>query len=247
MHIDSRQKNTAVYQPQPLATSYEDPLDADAVDDALIVTTRRALLRVALVAAETATRFARDRIDADPMGWMLAPRRLFHGRAALDGCLERDECLRAILLHGLSIGLDADPNEIDALSDDVDGFDDEEGELPDDGGSDFDGYESDAPVNGGSPRLWTSLLVGRCDTDEIQAFDAVVACDRIEAEARLRARHGDALAGDVEVVEGFDPNLPLVEALVSSALSDMLMQVAGDPASPLAAGLSVSIQQRFAA
>ena len=40
---------------------------------------------------------------------MLAPRRLFRGAAAIEACLERDDCMRAVLLHGLSIGLDAAP------------------------------------------------------------------------------------------------------------------------------------------
>jgi hypothetical protein len=244
MHMPINVMNQSAIRPghEPAPMRYEDPLDPDAAGDALIVTTRRSLLRVALVAAETASRFAREGLDADPMAWMLTPRRLFDGRAAIDGCLERSDCFRAILLHGLSIGLDADPVEIDAL-----GSDDDEHED-----ADLEGIEDQSdpsPEDDGTrpPRLWTSLLVGRLDADEVQAFDAVVAGDRDEAEARLRARHGDALAGGIEVVEGFDPNLPLVEALVSSALSDMLVQVAGDPGSPLAKGLSVSVKQRFAA
>lgn len=240
--INVMDKSAIISGRDPVAMRYEDPLDKDAFDDELIVTTRRSIMRVALVATETATRFARERIVADPMAWMLTTRRLFDGRAAIDGCLERNDCLRAIILHGLSIDLDAEPDEIDAI-----GCDDDE-----DCAGDFeDVEEQSAPVLEDDatrrPRLWTSLLVGSCDTEEVQAFDAVVASDRIEAEARLRARHGEALAGGIEVVEGFDPNLPLVEALVSSALSDMLVQVASDPSSPLGKGLTVSVKQRFAA
>lgn len=241
MQMDIIGKNVSIAEQDTFGLLYEDPLEQDAHDDALVVMTRRSLLRMALVATETATRFARERIDVDPMAWMLAPRRLFDGRSALDGCLDRDDCLRAILLHGLSIGLDADPDEIDALGED-DG---------DDHAFDEDRVEASAPSGSADdarrPQLWTSLLVGRSESDEVQAFDAVVADDRVEAEARLRARHGDALAGAIEIVEGFDPSLPLVEALVSSALTDMLVQVASDPASASAKGLSVSIRQRFAA
>jgi hypothetical protein len=64
---------------------------------------------------------------------------------------------------------------------------------------------------------------------------------------RLRARHGSAIAYDVEISEGFDPAAPMAEALVSPAVADMLAQVAADPGSPLAKGLSVYIEQRFAA
>lgn len=244
MHIDVIERNTLVSEREPAAMRYEDPLDRDAIDDELVITTRRALLRVALVATETAARITRERIDVDPMAWMLTPRRLFAGRRAIDACLQRDDCLRAIVLHGLAIGLDADPDEIDAIGPDA--LDDEESEEGADETADLPDAAG-CPEDFQRPRLWTSLLVARCDADEVQAFDAVVASDRFEAEARLRARHGDALAGGIEVVEGFDPDLPLVEALVSAALSDILVQVAVDPASPLAKGLSVSVKQRFAA
>ncbi len=40
---------------------YEDPLDPDAPGDAVVATTRRALLRLVLVATEAAARFARRR------------------------------------------------------------------------------------------------------------------------------------------------------------------------------------------
>lgn len=255
MRMDIIEKDVAVMEQAAHGMLQDDPLDRDAHGDELIVTTRRSLLRVALVATETATRFERERIEVDPMAWMLAPRRLFDGRSALDGCLGRDECLRAILLHGLSLGLDADPDEIDAL-----GREDEDEARPDEGDGmhhDDDGaYEDNgtqasallSPLRGARrPQLFTSLLVARSGADEVQAFDAVVADDRAEAEARLLARHGNTLAGSIEIVEGFDPTQPLVEALVSSALTDMLMQVAGDPACSLAKGLSVSVRQRFAA
>ncbi len=94
-----------------------DPLDSDSADDEVVVTTKRALIRLALVAADTASRFEREGIGHDPVAWMLAPRAMFEGRAAVDACLAREECLRAVLLHGLSIGLDADPSQLDALID----------------------------------------------------------------------------------------------------------------------------------
>lgn len=98
----------------------EDPMANDRADDVLVVTSRRALCRVAYVAAETASRFEREKIKHDPVAWMLAPRRLFGGKAALDACLERDAFLRAALLHGLSLGLDADPEQLDDLIDEED-------------------------------------------------------------------------------------------------------------------------------
>lgn len=221
---------------------YEDPLDADQAGDEVVVTTRRALVRLALVATETASRFERERIDMDPMAWMVAPRRLFDGQAAIDACLDHGECLRAVILHGLSMGMDADPQEMDLLT-----ADDEE-DLSE--RREEDGVVA-APVldarSGSEPRLWTSFMVTDSDAETVQGFDALIAIDRAEAEARLRARYGPELVGEIEIVEGFDASRPLAEALVSPALADMLEQVARDPSSPLAAGLTVSVQQRFSA
>ena len=100
---------------------YEDPLDDDAPTDAAVMTTRRGLARLALVAAETGARFQREAVEHDPMSWLLAPRALFGGASAIEACLERQECLRGILLHGLSLGLDADAVDIDALVAESDG------------------------------------------------------------------------------------------------------------------------------
>jgi len=104
-----------------------DPLDLDRADDEVVVTTKRGLVRLALVAADTASRFEREGIAHDPVAWMLAPRVLFEGRAAIDACLGRHECLRAVLLHGLSIGLDAELDDLDHLLDEEDEELDHEG------------------------------------------------------------------------------------------------------------------------
>jgi hypothetical protein len=92
-----------------------DPLDPDSCRDLPFVVTRRRLVRLALVAAETGARFQREGLDYDPVAWMLAPRELFEGRDGIEGSLGLSGCLRAILLHGLGMGLDADPALIDDL------------------------------------------------------------------------------------------------------------------------------------
>lgn len=97
------------------STAYADPLDRDHPDDAAITMTERQLIRLLFVAAETGARFARERIEMDPAAWLFAGRRLFHGQAAVVACRERDAFVRALLLHGLSIGLDASPEAVDAL------------------------------------------------------------------------------------------------------------------------------------
>src|SRR5689334_5035128 len=97
---------------------FEDPLEADRIDDPLVLITRRALCRIVCVAAEAASRFARENSTQDPVAWMLAPRQLFGGRAAIEACQDQDAFTRAILLHGLSLGLDANPDDLDHLLED---------------------------------------------------------------------------------------------------------------------------------
>jgi len=261
MQIDAIER-TIVDAAQALPLPFPiDPLDFDLPDDEVVVTTRRGLVRLALVAADTASRFERETIGHDPVAWMLAPRALFQGRSAIEACLDRQDCLRAVLLHGLSIGLDAEPEEIDDLTDDAEDDADVDVDADADAVADGDGdgfgrsdgegrvepsdrYEDRCD---GRPRLWTSLLVDERDGGTVHAFDAVIAASRLEAERRLRARHGSDVLHALDIVEGFDPNLPLAEALVSPAVADMLAQVAQDPGSPLARGLSVYVEQRFAA
>lgn len=231
---------------------YEDPLGHDLDGDEPVQTTRRSLLRLALVAAETASHFVRDGVAQDPVAWMLAPRRLFDGRVPLEACLDRDDCLRAVLLHALSLGTDADRTLLDELMADDDVDDCACGCEAEASDGAFEGFGRASPIRSGvgdrepRPRLWTSFVVSTSATETLHAFDAVVAFDRIDAEMQILRRHGRVPSADVDLVEGFDAGRPLVEALVSPAMTDMLRQVAGDPSSLLAEGLSISIHQRFA-
>lgn len=106
-----------VFEPnnQPSPSLYDDPLAQDDEHDLVVSTTRRGLCRLTLLAAEVGARFEREGAMHDPMAWLLAPRQLFGGAAAIDACVKRPDFLRAIILHGLSIGLDACPEAIDAL------------------------------------------------------------------------------------------------------------------------------------
>jgi len=225
-----------------------DPLDQDRLDDDVVVTTRRGICRVALVAAETAGRFQRDGLRYDPMSWMLAPRKLFRGVPALDACLDRDACLRGILVHGLSLGLDIDAATLDALTEDDDGPDADPGGTVGDGvgastgENDGDRSPSFSPVDG--ERLFSATVISDDGMVTVQAFHASLARDPSEIAGRLFLRMGAACA-DAVIVEGFDPSDPLVEALVSPAVADTLLQVVADPASPLAAGLDLNVEQRF--
>jgi hypothetical protein len=105
-----------------------DPLDADLLSDPPMTLSQRQLGRLVFIAAETGARFEREGVDVDAVGWLFTPRLLFDGRQALVACKEREAFIRAILLHGLSIGFDADPAEMDALMNEP--VDRDLGELP---------------------------------------------------------------------------------------------------------------------
>lgn len=101
------------YFEQPIGDWALDPLENDS--GGMLAVKRVSLVRIACVAAETGARMQRDGLSVDPVGWMVTPLELFDGRAPIEACMERDDCSKAILLHGLGLGLDADPATIDRL------------------------------------------------------------------------------------------------------------------------------------
>ena len=92
-----------------------DPLGLDANGDFAVETTARALVRLVYVAAQVGQRFRDENLTQDPVAWMMAPRDLFAGRCAIDACQDRPDFILATLLHGLSLGLDADPGDLRSL------------------------------------------------------------------------------------------------------------------------------------
>lgn len=91
--------DSAVWQVDPLGHETGGKVTVDRVS----------IIRIACVAAETGARMQRDGLATDPMGWMLHPLTLFSGRTPIEACMALEECAQAILLHGLGLGLDADP------------------------------------------------------------------------------------------------------------------------------------------
>lgn len=223
------------------AGRFADPLVSDHPDDPVVPTTGRRLQRLAIVAADVGARFAREAIPHDPVAWLLAPRNLFSGACALDACQDRDAFVRATLLHGLSLGLDADRDELDALlAADEDGDDGPLGEeTPSCAGSAWRG----------SARLFTCTIEGRAGSGgrSVQAFCATVAADEEAFRRRLCVRYGQALGEAALVQEGFDPEGVIARTLLSDAVRRMLATVARDPNDDLAMGLDLQVEQRFAA
>lgn len=222
-----------------------DPLDDDDPCDEVVVTTRRAIGRVAVVAAETGSRFQREGLPYDPLAWLFAPRNLFDGAAAIDACLNRDACVRGILVHGLGLGLDVDRSALDALlAEDDDSFDDHEfnylhgGRL---GGFGQKGRHRTARTT--RLRLYTATLAETRDNRMMQAFHASIAGSKDEVRARLAGRFGPDLADAAEIRLGLHPSSPLVIALVPSSVAAMIVQMGKDCASPAARTFAVDIQQ----
>lgn len=225
---------------------FPDPLEEDDEADEVVITTRRAIGRVALVASETATRFQREAVPHDPMAWMFSARRVFDGASAIDACLGRDACVRGILVHGLGLGLDVGRELVDALvaSDDDDPFDEHESRYlyaGQAGGGELPGKVR--TQRGTRLRLFTATLADTRDNRMVQAFHASVARNAGEVRARLAGRFGPDLANAADIRQGLHRSSPLVVALVPSPVAAMIVQMGRDCASDAARTFAVDIQQ----
>ena len=220
---------------------YEDPLDEDEPSDAGVTTSRRGLIRLALVAAETGSRFQREGVGHDPMAWMLASRRLFEGGSAIEACLTREHCLRAILLHGLSLGLDAAPAAIDSLI--------AYGPVPDGPDDPWSGGDHGGAAEGASKRrrlrLYSAMIVVARGGELLHAFHASVAPSAAVVRERIRARLGSAAAEQAEIMVGFDPDCPAAMGMVPPAMLDTLARAGRRTRSASLAGLDITVEQRI--
>ena len=226
---------------------YDDPLDHDRPDDVAVTVTRRSLCRVALIASEAGARFQRESAACDPMAWMLAPRKLFGGGVALEACLNRDHFSRALILHGLGIGMDAERDEIDKLLErDVDGDPDEYDNFGIANGkcrhavprrccADLSRWAStrsrrtmtdgiDRPVSGFTTadrrRLYSATVVYQAAGFDLVAFHASFAHGFDEIIERLDSRFGGEVTAVAQVRVGFDPGHPLLPKMMVDMLSD---------------------------
>lgn len=199
------------------AASYDDPLDEDTAADPTMVATRRGLTRLALIAAETGARFQREGEGHDPMAWMLAPRRLFAGSTAIESVLAREDFMRALLLHGLSLGLDAEPAQIDALLCDTPG---------DVGGGFWEGGDGagSEPVRNVSrrQRLYSAMIVIARGGELVHLFHASVAPTASVVRERIRARFGAAAAAQADIQLGVDLDCPATSEMLPPAFRVMV-------------------------
>ncbi|WP_433909832.1 hypothetical protein [Sphingomonas yabuuchiae] len=238
-HPGNRQNGRDVEPTRRIGALFPDPLDEDGAADEVVVTTRRAIGRVALVATETATRFQRDAVEHDPMSWMFAPRQLFGGAAAVDACLDRQDCMRGILLHGLGIGLDADRSAMDEL-------------LAGDGderkGRFLFGHQPSSRSSRGRrrttprARMYTATIVDTRDNRMMQVFHASIARDVDEVRTRLAGRFGPDAADLADIRQGVHVASPPVLALVPEPVLDLIRNMEQDCSSPTARHFAVDIE-----
>ena len=222
-----------------------DPLEEDATTDIVIETTDRSLVRLAIAASDVGARFEREGLEFDAAAWLMAPRTLFDGRTAIEACMEREGFRRNLLLHGLHLGVDAEPAAIEALLDD----DDEKTATTD--GHDCEA-EPDRDVSAEArgepdPQLRTCWLDLERAGVRIFTFWALVSDRPEDIVERVVGRFGKEAAATASFSVGFDHSTPLGVAMVSDALADTLALAACDPRSPLAEGLDMLIEQRFKA
>jgi hypothetical protein len=216
-----------------------DPLGEDAPTDERVPLSARQICRLATIASETGARFARDRLRADALAWLYAPRDLFAGRCAIEACVEIHAFRRALVLHGLSLGLDASSDDLDELLEPADGT-----EVYD---------ELRGPPNRRATlvsqirrrQLFTATILDESERGTLQAFVAVIADDALEVFEHLRDRYGTRIADLAVIRAGFDPSEPIAMALVSEAVGDALALIATKIGSPLAAGVDVQLESRF--
>ena len=204
---------------------------------------RLATLRLMHVAAETGARFVRERIELDPLNWLLTGRELFNQRSAVEVCGRSEGFRRAIVLHGLSLGLDAAPAHVaripahEFLSDTAVLHLQSEGPPR--------SREAD-PWETGPMALYSCSISAELHDGHIQVFGALIARSPNEVRQRLRQRYGPLLEDQALIRLGFDWSEPLACAMVSEAMAHVLSLAAESPTSTLAAGLDFYVEQRFA-
>lgn len=199
------------------------------------------MIRLAHLGVLTGARFVQERLTDDPLEWLLMPKRLLNGSSCIEACRSVESYRRVLLLHGLSVGLDANPEALAGIP-----------------ASEFMHPRSlrcptparRRPIvdleNDEEPALYTATISAELDGSEVQIFYATIVADAAEVRCRLRQRVGALLEGEACVRLGFDASEPLACALVSEAIGYVLRLVEASPSSDLARGLDIVLEQRFA-
>ena len=167
---------------------------------------------------------------------MLAPREMFCGARPIEACQELAGFTRGVLLHGLSLGLDAGPEDLDALSSDNDDY----GEF--EPRSEVVGDEYGARGQDQATELFTVLIDGPIGFGgrRLLGFCAMTAASEDIVRKRMAVRFGERLAVTATISAGFDPYDKRVVRLVASDMIEQLEEFAADPMSDNAVELKVA-------
>lgn len=212
-----------------------DPLEADAPSDQVVVTTRRRLLRLSIAATDVGARFASEGMDGDPAAWMIAPRTLFDDLMPIEACQELAGFNRNALLHGLGLGLDADPSEIDELLSDGAPIDIDE----------VDAGERIVPLAmSRTPRLFTCWVEADGGGTGVIGFCALVTDRPADLVERVVDRFGGEAATFATYHVGFDQAMASASAMISPAMTHTLLLAAADPTSAPGSGLDIVVERR---
>lgn len=201
-------------------------------------------IRLMYIAAVTGARFVGERFNQEPIEWLLKEQCLFDGHSAMEACAQPEGFRRVVLLHGLALGLDAEPKQVagipagefisPAAQRCLAGI--PPGRLPE-----LDPWKHE-PAS-----LYTSFISADLHGENVQIFCAMIARSPSEVRARLRRRFGVLVEDNAKVRLGFDGSEPLACALVSDAMAHLLSLAADSPTSELARGLDFVVEQRFSA
>lgn len=222
-----------------------DPLEPDSPSDIRVTLTHRQIGRLVFVAAETGSRFARERSKYDPAAWMAAPRHLFGGHNALTACVDRTMFMRALVLHGATPAYDMSPEEMALLLSPEDGEADEIVVEP--MGRAEDGSAPGPLLFPWPAALFTATCVEQEAGGALHVFFATLASDESQVREQLRHRLGGRISYIADVEKGFDPSQPVAASLLSEAMVYLVEQIASEPTSTLAAGFNVLVEHRFGA
>lgn len=203
-----------------------------------------AAARLGYVAAEFGARFVRGGRDVEPIQWLMSPSRLFDGRTPLHACQKPEGFRRAVVLHGLGLGLDAEPATVEGVP--VRHF---LSTLAQSYLRLAPPHTPDDPDRWGVslPSLYTCSISAELDGEHVLIFSAMLANSPAEVRFRIRQRYGPLLEDEARVTLGFDWSEPLACAMVSEAMAHVLELAGDDPSSPIASGLDFHVEQRFSA
>lgn len=176
------------------------------------------------------------------MEWLLTEKRFLDRRAPIDACANREGYRRAMLLHGLELGFDIEPDCLARIP--LEEVDDTSLTrrlltLPAYRSPRHD-FDSGAPL-----ALYSSYIDAVNENGHIQIFSAMIARSTRDVRRRLKVRFGPFLEDHAKVKLGFDPSEPIACALVSDATAQILSLVDADPTGELASGFDFVVEQRF--